>query len=116
MTSGSCALTMTSGIGIKSLSMVIVITFPGRLLTGSSLLTYPTWDTVRVSLRYSSLILRIKSPLKFVTVPFPWWLMPIVAKGRGSEVSASIILPPIARKNGRESAGGPGPGGSAVSR
>src|ERR1035437_7155592 len=86
---------MISGIEMNSLFIEIVRLFPKAFLTGISLPKYPRKETDRVSLKKSDVIFKPKSPLLFVTVPFPLFFNAIVAKGNGSEVSLSIILPVI---------------------
>ena len=78
---------------MNSLFIVIVRLFPKAFLTGISLPRYPRYETERVSLKKSDVIFRPKSPLLFVTVPFPLFFNAIVAKGSGSDVSSSMILP-----------------------
>ena len=84
-----------SGMETNSLAIEIVRLLSKAFLTGISLPRYPRYETERVSLIKFEAIFMPKSPLILVTVPFPLFFNAIVAKGNGSEVSLSMILPVI---------------------
>ncbi len=69
--------------------------FPSACTTGISLPIYPRYDITSVSSDHPGSIFSPNSPVAFVTVPFPVFFNPIVANGKGSSESESIMVPVI---------------------